>query len=78
MPLTYQKLYLLKEDESPGMEALMILLRRFAYPNRWCDLVSLFGRSTVSAMNTCFCSCSTGSHLNITDIFKHIDMAGSY
>ena len=31
---------------APGMEALMILLRRFAYPNRWCDLVSLFGRST--------------------------------
>lgn len=29
-----------------GMEALMTLLRRFAYPDRWCDLVSLFGRST--------------------------------
>ena len=28
-----------------GMEALMILLRRFAYPNRWCELFSLFGRA---------------------------------
>ena len=28
-----------------GMEALMILLRRFAYPNCWCELVSIFGRA---------------------------------
>ena len=28
-----------------GMEALMILLHRFSYPNRWCDLVPMFGRS---------------------------------
>ena len=28
-----------------GMEALMILLRRLAYPNRWCDLVGIFGRA---------------------------------
>ena len=28
-----------------GMEALMVLLRRFAYPNRWCELTSLFGRT---------------------------------
>lgn len=27
-----------------GMEALMILLRRLAYPNRWSDLVPVFGR----------------------------------
>lgn len=27
-----------------GMEALMILLRRLAYPNRLSDLVQLFGR----------------------------------
>ena len=27
------------------MEALLILLRRLAYPNRWCELVSLFGRA---------------------------------
>lgn len=26
-------------------EALLILLRRLAYPNRWCDLVGLFGRA---------------------------------
>ena len=28
-----------------SLVALMILLRRLAYPNRWCDLVSLFGRT---------------------------------
>ena len=28
-----------------GMEALMVLLRPLAYPNRWCDLESTFGRS---------------------------------
>ena len=28
-----------------GMEALLVLLRRLAYPNRLCDLVKLFGRS---------------------------------
>ena len=28
-----------------GMEALWILLRRLSYPNRWCDLIPLFGRS---------------------------------
>ena len=27
-----------------GMEGLMIMLRRLAYPNRWCDLVYIFGR----------------------------------
>lgn len=29
----------------PGMEALLILLRRLSYPNRWCDLVPIMGRS---------------------------------
>ncbi|XP_029209260.2 uncharacterized protein LOC114973009 [Acropora millepora] len=28
-----------------GMEALLILLRRLSYPNRWCDLVPIMGRS---------------------------------
>ena len=28
-----------------GMEALLILLRRLSYPNRWCDLAPIFGRS---------------------------------
>ena len=28
-----------------GIEALMILLRRLAYPNRLSDLVTIFGRS---------------------------------
>lgn len=28
----------------PGQEALLILLRRLTYPNRWCDLIHMFGR----------------------------------
>ncbi|XP_065311757.1 uncharacterized protein [Dermacentor albipictus] len=28
----------------PGREALCITLRRLAYPNRWCDLETIFGR----------------------------------
>jgi hypothetical protein len=31
---------------SSSMEALAILCRRLCYPNRWCDLVVLFGRSS--------------------------------
>ena len=27
-----------------GMEALLVLLRRLAYPNRWSDLVPVFGQ----------------------------------
>ena len=26
-----------------GMEALMVMLRRLSYPNRFCDLVATFG-----------------------------------
>ncbi|XP_031554794.1 uncharacterized protein LOC116291725 [Actinia tenebrosa] len=33
-----------QRTKATGMEALMILLRRLAYPNRWCDLVPIFGR----------------------------------
>ena len=29
----------------PAAEALLILLRRLAYPNRWCELAKLFGRA---------------------------------
>ena len=32
-----------KGTTATGIEALMIMLRRLAYPNRWCDLVPLFG-----------------------------------
>ena len=28
-----------------GLEGLLIMLRRLCYPNRWCDLVPLFGLS---------------------------------
>lgn len=34
-----------QRTNATGMEALMILLRRLVYPNRWCDLVNVFGRS---------------------------------
>lgn len=36
-----------------GMEALMILLRRLAYPNWWSDLLPVFGR-TVSELSLIF------------------------
>ncbi|CAB4044284.1 Hypothetical predicted protein [Paramuricea clavata] len=31
--------------DCPGLEALCILLKRFAYPVRYCDMVPMFGRS---------------------------------
>ena len=34
-----------QKTKASGMEALMILLRGLVYPNRWCDLVCIFGRS---------------------------------
>ena len=34
-----------QHTKASGVEALMILLRRLVYPNRWCDLVDIFGRS---------------------------------
>lgn len=30
---------------STGIEALLVMLRRLSYPNRWYDLCPLFGRS---------------------------------
>ena len=33
-----------QKTAATGREALLIL-RRLSYPNRWCDLVPLFGRS---------------------------------
>ena len=30
--------------KTSGMEALMVMLRRLTYPNRFCDLVPVFGR----------------------------------
>ena len=31
--------------KATGLEALLIMLRRLSFPNRWCDLVQLFGRA---------------------------------
>ena len=31
--------------KASGVEALMIMLRRLSYPNRWTDLVPVFGRT---------------------------------
>ena len=40
-----QKYKCIQGTSATGMEALMILLRRLSYPNRWCELVPLFGRA---------------------------------
>ena len=34
-----------QKTKATGIEALMIMLRRLAYPNRLCDLVPIFGRT---------------------------------
>ena len=54
--------YICKQGtRATGMEALMVMLRRLSYPNRFCDLVATFGRdvpelslifSTVSKLNS--------------------------
>ena len=36
-----------QRTKSTGMEALVILLRRLVYPNRWRDLVPVIGRDEV-------------------------------
>ena len=36
------------QDSATGLEALCILLRRLAYPNRWLELRKMFGRSNGS------------------------------
>ncbi|XP_055349413.1 LOW QUALITY PROTEIN: uncharacterized protein LOC129596212 [Paramacrobiotus metropolitanus] len=49
-------------DHASGIEALCILLRRLAYPNRWIDLRKLFGRSHGSLSRIFYAT------LNIVDI----------
>ncbi|XP_055342334.1 uncharacterized protein LOC129590913, partial [Paramacrobiotus metropolitanus] len=39
-----------ERDRCTGTEALCIVLRRMSYPNRWCDLRAIFGRSHGSLM----------------------------
>ncbi|XP_037500293.2 uncharacterized protein LOC119374289 [Rhipicephalus sanguineus] len=57
-----------------GREALCVLLRRQAYPNRWCDLEGIFGRH--SSVMSCATSrlmdhiLSTFGHL-LTDVNNH-------
>ena len=46
-----------------GTKALMIMLRRLSYPNRWTDLVPLFGRSEYE-LSLIF------NHINIVLTFK--------
>ena len=57
--------------KATGMEALMLMLRRFAYPSRLCDLVPLFGRAeqelsqlfnTVRTDNLCMVSIPSPLH----------------
>lgn len=51
----------------PGREALCLMLRRLAYPNRWCDLEQLFGRHS-SVMS----SCSTKVVSHVVSTFGHL------
>lgn len=57
-----------------GREALCVLLRRLAYPNRWCDLEGIFGRhsSVMSSATSRLIShiLSTFGHL-LTDVNNH-------
>ena len=39
LPVTYTGV---QRTNATGLEALMVMLRRLTYPNRWCDLVLLF------------------------------------
>ena len=41
LPAYYERV---QRTKCTGMEALMILPRRLVYPNRWSDLVPVFGR----------------------------------
>lgn len=54
------------------MEALMILLRRLAYPNRWSDLVPVFGR-TVSELSLIFNKSVQAPNGMIAHIFGPIE-----
>ena len=40
-----QKYKCIQGTSAKGMEALMILLRRLSYRDRWCEIVPLFGRA---------------------------------
>ncbi|KAH7981862.1 hypothetical protein HPB52_001351 [Rhipicephalus sanguineus] len=57
-----------------GREALCVLLRRLAYPNRWCDLEGIFGRhsSVMSSATSRLMDhiLSTFGHL-LTDVNNH-------
>ena len=53
-----------QKTKATGLEALAVMLRRLAYPNRLCDLVPIFGRreselsiifNTVSAKEYLLC-----------------------
>lgn len=44
--LNLPKIYTCRQGTTAtGLEALMIMLRRLAYPSRLCDIVTLFGRT---------------------------------
>ena len=66
----------IQKTQATGMEALMVMLRRLTYPNRWCDLVPLFGR-TESELSIIFNTVSTDFtnmlRLDLHFIFLSID-----
>ena len=71
--LALPELYVCSQGtRATGMEALMVLLRRLAYPSRWCDLVSLFGR-TEPELSMIFNTVSKCVHslLCISEIIVH-------
>ena len=51
----------------------MILLRRLSYPNRWCDLVPIFGR-TEPELSMAF-DMVIMKHLNVHKLWRCIDHA---
>ena len=64
--LNLPDVYICKQGtRATGMEALMVMLRRLSYPNRFCDLTATFGRD-VPELSLIF---STVSKLKVKIIY---------
>lgn len=62
-----EKIRLQQRSVFSGLDALCVLLRRLAYPNRWFDLVKLFGRTSAELSLVC-----TFMVEHITETFGHL------
>ncbi|XP_078378299.1 uncharacterized protein LOC144661419 isoform X1 [Oculina patagonica] len=62
-----------QRTNATGMEALMILLGRLAYPNRWCDLVTIFGR-TESELSLIFNKIVDDLHDRFSNLLDTLDL----